>query len=318
MAKKFGLGKGIDALLGEAKDEEISSPVSLQSVNSANFTPVFERNLPAGIEADENGQLWVKVAALKPNPHQPRTEFDQDQLQELADSIKEHGILQPVTIEDAGSGEFYIIAGERRTRAAKLAGLEKIPVQLKKYTDQKKLEVALIENIQRADLNAIEEAKAYYQLMEMSGLNQEEVAARVGKKRSTVANAVRLLKLPDDMQEAIVKGDLTAGHARALLSVSDRTNQRILFGKITGDGLSVRKAEELAGELNAGAKNKKNKEKDKKQDNRDPDFIELEQKFIDALGTKVQLKGSNDKGSITIDYFSKSDLDRLYQIIIGN
>ena len=261
MAKKFGpaLGKGLDALLGEVK-EDFSSvsnvPVDSEKIadGSGNVSSSSEStrsiNVPEGITVDENGKLWVDPSLLKPNPQQPRQEFSPEDLQELSDSIKENGILQPPLIEDAGDGTFYIIAGERRTRAAKMAGLEKIPVQLGKFNEVKKLEVALIENIQRENLNPIDEATAYFKLMELGELSQDEVARRVGKKRSTVANSLRLLKLPEDIQGALISGQISAGHARAILSVVDSTEQRILFGKIVGNGLSVRDAEQLAGEMN--------------------------------------------------------------------
>ena len=311
MAKRFGLGAGLDALMGSSAQD------GAESAKDGKKTAAKKPELAKGLSADENGRLFVEVALLKPNPQQPRTVFNQDELDELAASIKENGIIQPVTIEDAGDGFFYIIAGERRTRAAKIAGVEKIPVQLVTYSDEKKLEIALIENIQRSDLNAIEEAKAYYKLMELSGLSQDQVAAKVGKNRSTVANAVRLLKLPEDMQGALVQGKLSAGHARAILSVADATDQQILFGKIMGQGMSVRQAEEAAAALNGGSKPKKNPPA-VKADSRDPDFAHLEQQFIDVLGTKVVLKGSPERGSISIDYFSRADLNRLYEIFTGN
>ncbi len=320
MAKsKFGgLGGGADVLFDNITNKDLNSEGVLDGVHAeepvtetAQVTQTQLANLPKGIEADENGQLFVKVDLLKPNPQQPRQEFDPEKLQELADSIKEHGVVQAITIEDAGDGTFYIIAGERRTRAAKLAGLEKIPVQLRKYNEQKKLEVALIENIQRADLNPVEEAKAYHKLMEIAGLSQEQVAVRVGKNRSTVANAIRLLKLPEDMQNALVQNNITPGHARALLSVKDPHDMRILYGRIIGNGMSVRQAENYAAELNYGAGNKKQKTDPQP---RDPDFVAIEQKFIEALGTKVILKGSLEKGMLEIEYFSREDLDRLYSI----
>ncbi|MCR5723528.1 MAG: ParB/RepB/Spo0J family partition protein, partial [Treponema sp.] len=161
MAKKFGLGSGLDALMGASAPAVNPEPAA--SAESA--APALQ--LPAGITADESGQLWADPALLKPNPHQPRQEFDQEKLNELADSIREHGVIESIIIEDAGDGSFYIIAGERRTRASRLAGLTKVPVQLRHFSEQKKLEIALIENIQRADLNAIEEAQAYYKLMEL-------------------------------------------------------------------------------------------------------------------------------------------------------
>ncbi|MGP1475381.1 MAG: ParB/RepB/Spo0J family partition protein [Treponema sp.] len=269
--------------------------------------------LPAGVTMDENGSLWVETALLKPNPHQPRSEFDAKSLDELADSIREHGILEPIVIEQADEG-FYIIMGERRTRAAKIAGLEKVPVRLGKYDEQKRLELALIENIQRADLNPIEEALAYYNLMQMSDLSQDEVAKRVGKKRPTVANALRLLKLPEDMQKSLIDLQITAGHARALLSVNNPADQRILFGKIVGSALSVREAEALAADYNNGGRASGKKVK-KINIRKDPDIAEIEQKFIEIFGTKVILKGNIDKGTIQIDYFSRQDLDRLYNVI---
>ena len=320
MAKKSALGRGLGALIDESAGlsassiSEISNPPAVPVADSpAAVAPATA--LPEGITQEEDGSLSLEVGRLVPNPHQPRKEFREEALQELADSIREHGVIQPVTVEDAGDGTFYIIAGERRTRAAKLAGLARIPVQLKKYSDQRKLEVALIENIQRSDLNPIEEALAYQKLMEMSRLSQEELARRVGKNRSTVANALRLLKLPEDMQSALESGAITSGHARALLSVNDSADQRILFGRITGSGLSVREAEQQAGELNAGGRVKPAEKKVPKEANRDPDLAALEQQYIEIFGTKVSIKGNLEKGSIVIEYFSKDDLDRLHSII---
>lgn len=307
MAKKIGLGNGLDSLLGSSakEDEPAKTENSFQSVKT---------NLPAGIEQDEFGKLWINPELLRPNPYQPRQEFDPEQLKELSDSIKENGVIQPVTIEDAKDGTFYIIAGERRTRASRLAGLEKIPVQLSAFSDQKKLEVALIENIQRADLNPVEEARAYYKLMELGGLKQEEVAQKVGKNRATVANAIRLLKLPEDIQNALVGGQITAGHARSLLMVKDKMNMHILFGKIVGQGLSVHQTEVMASEIN-NPQPKIKKNDGAKSLTRDPDLIDVETQLIQKLGTKVQIKGSYEKGSIEISYFSKDDFNRLFDFI---
>lgn len=311
--KKRALGRGLNALMSESSEDTAVVVKSEKKITQTK--PKSGLSYPAGIEADENGTLWVDPKKLKPNPHQPRTTFSEEALNELADSIREHGVLQPITIEDAGDGTFFIIAGERRTRASLVAGIDRVPVQLKKYSDEKKLEIALIENIQRADLNAIEEAQAYYKLMELSGLSQDEVAQRVGKQRSTVANALRLLKLPEDMQNSLMSGQITAGHARAILSVESVANQRTLFGKIVGETLSVRKAEELAKSLNEGRVIKKDKGASKKDD-RDPDVIALEQKFINALGTKVSMKGSLERGSLVVEFFSREDLDRIYDLLI--
>lgn len=308
------LGRGLDALLSDNRTSHFSST---EVTSEEGFSGANRRDLPEGIHLEEDGSLSLDISRLIPNPHQPRVEFEEEALTELSQSIKEHGVIQPVTIEDAGDGQFYIIAGERRTRAAKLAGLTKIPVQLKKYSEEKKLEVALIENIQREDLNPIEEALAYNKLMEMGQLSQEELARRVGKNRSTVANALRLLKLPEDMQSALINGEITAGHARALLSVNDVADQRILFGRIVGSSLSVRDAEQQAAELNKGGRISTTKSS-KKESPTDPDLQYIQQQFIDILGTKVSIKGSLERGSISIDYYSKDDLDRLYSIIAGN
>lgn len=308
MAKTGGLGRGLDALMGSVSD--VSSEIHRTAHGDMGEVSA---NLPAGVTMDENGSLWVETALLKPNPHQPRSEFDAKSLDELADSIREHGILEPIVIEQADEG-FYIIMGERRTRAARIAGLEKVPVRLGKYDEQKRLELALIENIQRADLNPIEEALAYYNLMQMGDLSQDEVARRVGKKRPTVANSLRLLKLPEDMQKSLIDSQITAGHARALLSVNNPADQRILFGKIVGSALSVREAEALAADYNNGGRASGKKVK-KLNMRKDPDIAEIEQKFIEIFGTKVVLKGNVDKGTIQIDYFSRQDLDRLYNVI---
>ena len=328
MAKQFGLGRGLDALMGGIQEDELRDAIQQQAAanqgvaikaadSQSNVQPelVPAKNLPNGISVDEDGTLWVNPSLLKPNPHQPRVFFDEDKLAELTESVKQEGILSPIIIEDAGDGTFYIIAGERRTRAARAAGLEKVPVQLRKYSDARKLEVALIENIQRTDLNPVEEAQAYYQIMELENITQEEVALRVGKKRSTVANSIRLLKLPDDMRNALAAGTLSAGHARALLSVFNPADQRVLFGRIMGQGMSVRQAEQQASEMNGASRTLK-KAETPATERSDPDYVKIEQKFIDALGTKVQLKGDFNKGTVTIQYFTKDDLDRIYNRIV--
>lgn len=301
MAKSsFGLGKGLGALMADA-EKEAGNAVSAQAAPAA-----------------ASGEMEVEISKLQPNPHQPRTEFDKDALQELADSIKEHGVIQPVLVEEAGNGNYYIIAGERRTRAAKLAGLTKIPVRIQKFSEEKKLEVALIENIQRENLNVLEEAIAYRKLMDMCSITQEEVARRVGKNRSTVANALRLLKLPEDIQKSLANDEITAGHARALLSLSSSSDQHILFAKIIGQDLSVREAERLASEMNGETKpeGKDTKKPKKAAEKKDPDVASLEEQFIGALGTKVQLKGTVEKGTLQIEYFSREDLDRIFELIV--
>lgn len=297
------------------QEADLSEEISENGVQiKENASPV-NLNLPTGISSDENGTLWVDPALLKPNPRQPRTYFDDEKLAELTESVRNEGILSPVIIEDANDGTFFIIAGERRTRAAKAAGLKKIPVQLRKYSEQRKLEVALIENIQRTDLNALEEAQAYYDLMELGNLTQDQVAERVGKNRSTVANCLRLLKLPEDIQKALVTDSISSGHARAILSLENDSDKRILFGKIIGQGLSVRQSENIAKEMKSGISSVAKTDL-KPEPKKDPNLAALEQKLIERLGTKVQLKGGFSKGTISISYFSSEDLDRIFNLIV--
>jgi ParB family chromosome partitioning protein len=263
------------------------------------------------------GDIFLPLNKIMANPNQPRKHFDESSLQELANSIKEHGVIQPIIVEADGKGSYIIVAGERRSRAAKIAGLTEIPALVRNYSDEKRMEVALIENVQRADLNPVEEAQAYKNLMDFTGLSQDEVAAKVGKNRSTVANALRLLKLPVKMQDYLKEGTISSGHARAILSVSGAENQKILFDSIIEKGISVREAEKLASSLNKGGEDSSPKEKDFVPQKQDPDLVLMEQKFIEALGTKVSIQGDLKKGIIKIDYYSMEDLDRLHSIFVG-
>ena len=316
MAKRNALGKGASALFAEKPSVEEKIEVAPAAVI---HTEVKSSSLPSEISTEEDGSLWIDPNLLKPNPKQPRVEFNQKQLEELSDSIRVNGILQPIIIEQAGSGEFYIIAGERRTRAAKMAGLTKVPVQLRKFDEQQKLEMALIENIQRADLNPIEEAMAYYNLIQMGDLNQEEVAKRVGKARATVANAIRLLKLPEDIQTALKSGEITSGHARALLMVKNDADMRVMFGKIISNKLSVREAEVLADQYNGGARAAAKQDKtEKPKIKKDADVLNFEQELRNIFGTRdVNLKGDINKGSIVIGFDSRKDFDRIYDVLMS-
>lgn len=311
---KNALGKGLGALLKDTAVNEVSIPSG-----GIHTIEVKKDNIPACIEVDENGGLWVDPTFLVPNPKQPRMDFNQKQLDELSESIKNNGILQPIIIEkvEGEDKKFYIIAGERRTRAAKLAGLSKVPVQLRKFDEQKKLEMALIENIQRAELNPIEEATAYYNLVQMGDLSQEEVAKRVGKARATVANAIRLLRLPEDIKRALENGQITSGHARALLMVKNDADMHVMFGKIIGSGLSVREAEALAEQYNNGGR-AVSKKKETKTVKKDPDVENFEQELRNIFGVRnINFKGNTEKGSIEIGFTTKSDFDRIYDILIN-
>jgi len=310
---KNALGKGLSALLPNDDEESLSA-------KSRQKTGISEK---AGIDGTGNAmgnEIVVSLEKLRPNPSQPRRRFDKAELEELAASIKSHGIIQPVIADKDEEGNLVIVAGERRCRAAALAGLKEIPVILRSYSDQKRLEVALIENIHRSNLNPIEEAAAYKQLIDSAGLSQDEAAERVGKNRSTVANALRLLKLPPGIKNALEEGRLSAGHARAVLSLSRTPDQEKLFSEIEGKGLSVREAEKRAAELNAekpgnsGSKNSGGKNEDKKI-KKEPELKTMEEKFIRTLGTKVIINGSLKRGRIEIEYYSMDDLDRLYGIL---
>ena len=308
------MGKGLGALLHENTTFSESKKLQSLSENSPNAS----LKLPQNITMEDDGSLWVDPALLIPNPKQPRLEFDQKKLDELCDSIKVNGILQPIIIEDSGNGNFYIIVGERRTRAAKMAGLTKVPVQLRKFDEQQKLEMALIENIQRADLNPIEEATAYYNLIQMGDLNQDEVAKRVGKARATVANSIRLLRLPEDIKKALSNGQISSGHARALLMVKTDSELHILFGKIVGQGMSVREAEEEAKKLNEGSRAASNKKPKKELAQKDADVLNFEQELKNIFGTKsINLKGDINKGSIVIGFDTRKDFDRIYDVLMS-
>lgn len=311
---KNALGKGLGALLGEnsaaAAEVAVATGKSLKSSGKP-------ANVPSCVEVDENGGLWANPEFFVPNPKQMRQDFNQKQLEELSASIKEQGILEPIVVEYISDNKFYIIAGERRTRAAKMAGLTKVPVVLRKFDDQQKLEFALIENIQRENLNPIEEATAYYNLIQMSDMSQDEVAKRVGKNRSTVANSMRLLKLPEDIQRSLANGQISAGHARALLAVKLDADMRVLFGKIVGGGLSVREAEALAEEMNNGSRAASKKKDDKKPVKKDADVMTFEQDLRTKFGVRdVTLKGDVNKGSIVINFDSNKDFERIYSILL--
>ncbi len=290
MAKQFGLGKGLGALIPESDVEDQAQTV----------------------KADQ-GVLSLPLAALRPNPEQPRRSFSPESLAELASSLKTHGLIQPIVVEASGEGVYLIVAGERRYRAASLAGFTEVPVIVRSYTPQKRLEIALIENVQREDLNPVEEAEAYRTLMSMGGRSQEEVADVVGKSRSAVANSVRLLKLPESMLAALREGSMSAGHAKALLSVVDPGRRDLLFARIIAEGISVRETEAAAQDLNSprlgSSKGEAKAEKPKS-----PELREVEERLIRALGTKVIVKGDGKKGSIAIEYYSLEDLERILEL----
>lgn len=294
MAKKSALGRGLGALL----EDKPSSPISKDT------DEVFENTI-----------VNIDPKLLKPNPYQPRKTFDEEKINELAESIKEHGIIQPIVAEKDKDNGYFIVAGERRTRAAVSLGMETVPVIIRSFEEKKKLEVALIENIQREDLNAVDEALAYQEIMDLTHVNQEELAKRVGKSRSAITNSLRILKLPEEIKDALRVNKISAGHARSLLSVVNPADQKILFSRILESELSVREAESMAADLNSGIGRiaKKQKKEQSSFSTDDFELRDIEQQFINSLGTKVQIKGNLKKGVVEISYFSKDDLDMLYQ-----
>ncbi len=287
MAKKRGLGKGLGAL----------------------------------IPASETGPSEVSIDAIVPNPMQPRQKLDPEALEELAASIREHGLIQPLIVSqprpepaegasDAKVQRYQLIAGERRLEAAKLAGLTKVPVIIREATPQEMLELALVENIQRADLNPLEQAAAYRHLMDDFGLTQEQVAERVGKSRVTVANSVRLLRLPDEIKNSLAQGHITEGHARAILSLDESEEQRAIWKVILKRGLNVRQTEETVRRLVTGPRPKRLGQPPP------PEVKALEERFREALGTKVQLFRSKRGGRLVIHFYSEEELQAIYDLIV--
>jgi len=266
-----------------------------------------DRTIDLGSEPTE-----VELDSIVPGSMQPRTHFDEASLQNLAESIRSHGIVQPLLVRRSGDG-YELIAGERRWRAAKLAGLEKVPVVVKEVPDDSLLEIALIENIQREDLNPIEEAQAYRKLIETVGLTQEALASRVGRDRSYITNYLRLLRLPDDLQQLVIEGRLSTGHARTLLALTHVDLQRRMARKIIDDGLSVRATELL---VHKSSEEKPTKKPAASQTD-DPNIRAAESKLRRALGTQVKITQSTEgKGKIEISFFDTSDLDRVYNLIM--
>ena len=247
--------------------------------------------------------MEVPIDVISPNPHQPRSDFNEQGLQELANSINEHGVLQPLVVSRKEDGNYELIAGERRLEASKIAGLEKVPVIVKKVDEQSKAEISLIENIQRYDLNPIEEAKAYKKLQDTFALTQDEIAVRVGKSRSSISNVLRLLHLPVEIQKAIVEGTISEGHARSILSLANPEKQRALFELILKDNLTVRQAEGKVREVTGDSGRRKRKV--------DPEIQDQENQLSQVLGTKVRIRKSKTGGQIVIDFYSDEEFNSL-------
>ena len=301
MAKK-GLGRGLGAIFGEDVVKE--SNEELANTKKAISSP----------QEETGGEIMVKVSLIEPNRDQPRKDFNEEELQELAESIKNYGVLQPLLVQKKGTS-YELIAGERRWRAAKLAGLREVPVVLREYNKQQAMEIALIENVQRSDLNPIEEAQAYQQLVKEFHLTQEEIAVRISKNRATITNAMRLLKLDSQIQDLLIKGMISSGHARALLSLEDGQLQKKAAQEILDRGLSVRETEKLVKKMGKDLSPKEEKA-EKRDDALTLIFRELEERMKSIMGTKVSIHNKDkNKGRIEIEYYSEAELERIVEMI---
>lgn len=291
-----GLGKGLDALIPSVSTDTKEKKISEKSEDGKEKGP----------------ETIVKITMVEPNREQPRKNFDEDALQELADSIKQFGLLQPILVQDRKT-YYEIIAGERRWRAAKLAGLKEVPVIIRDYTEQEIVEISLIENIQREDLNPIEEALAYKKLLTEFNLKQDEVAERVSKSRTAVTNSMRLLKLCDEVQQMIIDDMISTGHARALISIEDPEEQYMIAQKVFDEKLSVRDVEKLVKNLNKPEKQKKEVMEDKSLS---IIYQDIENKLKQTLGTKVAISSKgNGAGKIEIEFYTHDDLDRIIDFL---
>lgn len=294
-----GLGKGLDVLI---PDHHFNS----------NENAIYDKKQEIS-PATNNNEVKIKISNIEPNSKQPRKKFDEDSLVELAESIKQFGLIQPIVVKQSKDGYYEIIAGERRWRAAKIAGLKEVPVIVKEYSELEIVEISLIENIQRENLNPIEEAMAYKRLLDEFNLKQDEVADRVSKSRAAVTNSIRLLNLSKKVQQMVVEEMISAGHARALLGIENVEEQNSLAERILDEKLSVRDVEKIVKSLNKKEKIEKNPETADKYL-----YIDLEEKIKSIMGTKVKINSkSGNKGKIEIEYYSSKDLERIYDLLMS-
>ena len=321
MAKKpGGLGRGLGSLFGDMDvDLSVLDPaeISVEPAAPAKTAPAKKaaKSRAKAVESAERGSAetveFVSLDDIRPNSSQPRKVFDQEALQDLASSIREHGVIQPVLLRPARNG-YELVAGERRWRAARLAGLKQIPAIVRDLTDRQNMFYALIENMQREDLNSIEEARGMEEMMSAFGLNQEETAKTIGKSRSYVTNALRLLRLPQDVQDMVMDGRLSAGHARAIAGLEGEELQSEAAAKCVENGWSVRQVESYTGEQKKPAKRRRSRLSGK---NKDKELAAVEQQITEALGTKVRIRGTEKKGRLELDYYSRGELERLIEIL---
>ncbi len=327
MTKKR-LGRGLASLYGEEVVEEVENErkaaqqaakekeAAAKNTSGAEEVKSSGRGRSKGSEADEKGrEVYVRMARVIPKEGQPRQNFDEEGLEELAESIKQHGVIQPLIVQK--KGDYYeIVSGERRWRAARMAGLKELPVLIRDYNDQESAEISLIENIQREDLNPIEEAQAYRRLMDDFGLKQEEIASRVAKDRTTITNSLRLLKLAPEVQQMVADGVISGGHARALLGIRSASRQTAMAKKVAEGGMSVRETEAAIKRMAAEGGKKSRGKKPGEDDAVALAYEELAERLASVLSSKVSIKRRNkDKGSIEIEYGSQEELERIAYLL---
>jgi len=306
MSKKKALGRGLSALLSDnSTDDRLETDVH---VNTAT------QNTSGTPAANTNGLQEIAIEQIEVNPFQPRSHFDQDALRELSESIKVHGIIQPITVRRLSERQYQLISGERRFQASKLAGLTAIPAYIRSADDQQMLEMALIENIQRENLNAIEISLSYQLLISECHLKQEELGERVGKNRATVTNYLRLLKLPPDIQIAVRDNKISMGHARAIINVENPEQQLYIFKKTVAEDLSVRKVEELVRELST-TKSQGTTTTSAPQNAASREVVQIQSRLSSHFGTRVVVKSDGKKGDIKIPFLSVEDLNRILDIL---
>ena len=299
-SKKRGLGRGLDALFADA------APV-LEEENTAVIDEVFEKEE----EVDSGDRVhYIDIDDIKPNPNQPRKKFNAKRLEELSQSIQDNGVIQPLVVQRKGSG-YELVAGERRWRASRLAGLKKVPCLIREFDEKQNLIVTIIENMQREDLDPIEEANGLQQMIHKFGFTQEQVSESLGKSRAYIANSVRLLKLPEDVQKKVSEGKISAAHGRTLLSLEDPRKQRMLAERIEKEELSVRTVEEIVKKLKEGGK----KETKKPEKTKSSEILTVENDLRDLIGTKVSIVQGKKKGKIELEYYSIDELNRLIDLL---
>jgi ParB family chromosome partitioning protein len=290
--KGRGLGKGLEALFND---------VEINAHESGNPSE------------NQEGILFLDINDIKPNSQQPRKSFPEEKIEELARSIETHGIIQPIMVRPSGEG-YEIVAGERRWRAARRASLKQVPCIIRELSEEQNMLISIIENMQREDLNPMEEAEALNQMITKYGLTQEEVSKSVGKSRPYITNALRLLKLPEEIRELVMNGELTSGHARAIVGVKEEKNQIHLAKKVVKEGLSVRETEALANQENEGHDKKKTKPKSRAKNR---EITDMEEELKTALGTKVAISHGTRRGKIEIEYYSREELERLLEMLLS-